>query len=264
MLPPPENVPGVVDARTRVVAEDVTIQGPTGPLVLTLHRPIEGSAPLPTLVFLHGGGFTVGDHETERARCIRLAGDGGCLVVSVDYRFAPEHPFAAGLDDCWAGLEWVVAHRRRIGADTRRLGVGGASAGGALAAAMALRARDLGKPALALQLLVHPVIDERRTVIDMWARYLGRPTAGPDAAPRVASLGATDVRGLAPAAFVLGAEDPWSRASLSYASRLHAAGVPVEIHQYAGAAHGFDLLGVHPCDAHALDVQVGAVRRLLG
>ena len=143
-------------------------------------------------MFFHGGAFVLGDRYTEELRCLRYAAEAGCVVVSVDYRLAPEHPFPAAVDDCYAGLEWTVSHAAELGIDPSRVGVGGSSAGGALAAAVALMARDRGGPALAVQILNYPVIDDRMQTpsmrafdatpmwtsgsnADMWQHYLGDP-----------------------------------------------------------------------------------------
>jgi acetyl esterase/lipase len=179
-------------------------------------------------------------------------------VVSVDYRLAPEHPFPAAVDDCYAAFEWTVASADELGIDRARIGVGGGSAGGTLAAAIALMARDRSGPALAFQLLVYPAMDDRLDrapscrsglpVVDrvacerVWNLYLGPEDQRGEVSPYAAPLRATDLTGLPPA-YVMTAElDPLRDQGIEYASRLLAAGVSVELHQWADTFHGFDLM----------------------
>lgn len=265
----------------RVVTEDRTVTGPAPEIVLgvRIYTPRQLDAPAPLLVYFHGGAFILGDTYTEEARCLRLAADGGCVVVSVDYRLAPEDPFPAGVEDCYAGLIWASDNAAALGSDPRRIGVGGSSAGGALAAAVCMMARDRGGPALAFQLLVYPVTDDRMTTRSMrdadatplfrradatlmWRYYLGHDRR--DVSCYAAPGRATDLSGL-PDAFVLTAEhDPLRDEGIEYAQRLMHAGVPTELHCYGGVCHGFDLIAPRiPVSERALDEQVRAVRRAL-
>jgi acetyl esterase len=231
----------------------------------------------PVLVYFHGGGFATGDLDTEDAACVRYALEASCAVVSVDYRLAPEHPYPAGLEDCYAALEAVVAQAGELDVDAARVAIGGGSTGANLAAAVALRARDRGGPALALQLLVMPVLDDavatpsavaftstpmlaRAAVEDLWRLYLdGVAEVEPYAAP----ARATDLAGL-PAAYVLAAGmDPVRDDGVGYASRLIEAGVEVELHVVPGVPHAFDVLPLQVA-ARAHDEYVLAVRHALG
>ena len=139
--------------------ENRTIPGPAGPIPVRIYTPAAGAAPRPALVYFHGGGWVIGDLETTDGICRAVANRAECVVVSVDYRLAPEHKYPVPFEDCYAALTWVAEHAAEIGVDGSRLAVGGDSAGGNLSAAAALRARDEGGPALRLQLLVYPVTD---------------------------------------------------------------------------------------------------------
>ena len=213
---------------------------------------------LPGVVFFHGGAFVLGDIYTEELRCLRYTADANCVVVSVDYRLAPEHPYPAGVDDCVAGLLWTVANATELGVDPARIAVAGSSAGGALAAAVTLMARDVGGPPIAFQLLNYPVMDDRMqtpsmkrfdatplwtsgSTAEMWVHYLGARRDG-DVPAYAAPARAADVSGLPPA-YVLTAElDPLRDEGIDYARRLMEAGIPTELHTVSGACHGFDIV----------------------
>jgi len=200
-------------------------------------------------------------------------------VVSVDYRLAPEHPYPAAVDDCFAGLEWTWSHAPELDIDPGRIGVGGSSAGGALAASVALRARDSGGPPLVFQILNYPVIDDRMdtpsmrafdatpmwtsgATADMWVHYLGDPSDRGDVSPYAAPGRAADLSGLPPA-YVLTAElDPLRDEGIDYARRLMEAGVPTELHTVVGACHGFDIIAAEGAlGQRAIDEQVRALKR---
>jgi acetyl esterase/lipase len=221
-----------------------------------IYDPVHRDNPAPALVFLHGGAFTAGDLETEDPRCREIATRTGIVVVSVDYRLAPEHPFPAPFSDCYDTLLWCSNHADELGVDPERIAVGGSSAGGALAAAIALAARDLGGPAIVLQMLLYPVIDDRLATasmaafgntpgwnqpnsVHMWRHYLGAARAGA-VSPYAAPARATDLRGLPPAYVMTVEFDPLRDEGVEYARRLIAADVPTELHVFAGAFHGFD------------------------
>lgn len=229
-----------------------TIAGPGGPLPIRVYRPT-AERHLPVLLYYFGGGWTLGSLDTSDVVCRTLAAEAGCLVVSVGYRLAPEHPFPAAVHDCHAGLRWVAAHTGELGADPARLAVGGDSAGGNLAAAVTLLARD-GGPRLAGQLLVYPNTDQLADDVSMrenadpclfnhhsvawYARHYLRDPA--DAADPLASpLRAADLSGLPPALVVTAEYDPLRDQGEAYARRLAGAGVPVELTRYPGMAHGF-------------------------
>lgn len=203
------------------------------------------------VVWLHGGGYVMGTLDTEHPWAVRLAAGSGQVVVSVGYRLAPEHPFPAALDDAWAVLHWVAANAGPLGVDGERIAVGGHSAGGGLAAALALRARDERGPAIRFQLLNQPQLDDRQEswsqrnftdtpwmdrdrVAASWGFYLGGAEATPFAAPaRAADLG-----GLPPAYIGTAELCPNRDEDIAYALRLLRAGVTVELHQWPGTFHG--------------------------
>jgi acetyl esterase len=234
-----------------VLCEDRTVPGPAGAIPVRVYR--SGEAPAPVLVFFHGGGWVVGSICSHDGVCSTLARLSGCVVVSVEYRLAPEHPFPAALDDAWAGTQWVTGHAGEIGGQAGRLAVGGDSSGGNLAAVCALRARDAGTP-LTLQLLIYPVCDAdtdrkswhefaegyfltRQVMLAFWQAYV--PGEGDRFHPDASPLRAADVAGVAPA-FVLTAEyDVLRDEGEAYAHRLEEADVPVTLHRYDGMIHGF-------------------------
>jgi acetyl esterase len=231
---------------------DLTIPGPGGELPLRLYRPAS-EGPLPVLCYFFGGGWVLGTIDTADGVSRGLANASGVLVAVAGYRLAPEHPFPAAVDDCYAALRWVADHADEIGADPGRIAVGGDSAGGNLAAAVALRARD-GGPPLAGQLLVYPNTDQladdesmraaedpflfnRHSVAWYRRHYLADP--GDAASPLASPLRAESLAGLPPALVITAEYDPLRDQGEAYARRLAADGVPVELSRYPGMAHGF-------------------------
>nr|WP_090279429.1 alpha/beta hydrolase [Mycolicibacterium komanii] len=227
--------------------EDRTVPG-TPDVPIRIYRPQGARA---AIVWLHGGGFVMGDLDTEHPWATRVAEGAGVMVVSVGYRLAPENPFPAAVDDAYAVLKWTADHAEELGVDADRIAVGGHSAGGGIAAAVALRARDQGGPALCFQLLNQPGLDDRQDtpsarsftdtpwmnrdkVSDSWRHYLGGAPATPYAAP----ARATDLSNLPPAYVSTAEFCPNRDEGLDYAMRMLAAGVPVELHQWAGTFHG--------------------------
>ena len=203
------------------------------------------------IVWLHGGGFVMGDLETEHPWAIRVADGAGAMVVSVGYRRAPEQRFPAALDDAYAVLAWTAEHAAELGIDPGRIAVGGHAAGAGLAAAVALRARDQQGPPISFQLLSQPELDDRQEtwsarnftdtpfmtrekVAASWRHYLGSAPASPHAAPARAD----DLSGLPPAYITSAEFDPNRDEAIGYALRLLQAGVPVELHQWPGTFHG--------------------------
>jgi triacylglycerol lipase len=189
------------------------------------------------------------------ARCVQTAETLDCVVVSVDYRLAPESPFPAPVEDCYAGLAWTAAHADELGIDRERIVVVGQSAGGGLAAALALLVRDRAEIPLCYQLLIYPMIDDRNTttssqlVTKVWTReanllgwrcYLGHEPGVGEVSPYAAAARAEDLRGLAPTFIGVGTLDVFRDENIDYAQRLLAAGVPTELHVYPGAPHGFE------------------------
>lgn len=237
--------------------EDRTIRGSQGKIPLRIYTPV-GEGPFGVLVFYHGGGWVIGDLETHDRECRILCRDAGCLVVSVDYRLAPEHVFPAAVEDSFEALRWVGSHAGQLGGDPKRLAVGGDSAGGNLSAVMALLARDAGGPALRFQLLVYPPVDAREE-IDYRSRelnaagpfllretidyFMGHYLSGLGSATRsdfrVSPLLASSHRGLPPALVVTAECDPLRDEGEAYARTLEKAGVPVTLHRYDGMPHLF-------------------------
>lgn len=247
----------------------VAIPAAHGAIGATVYRPQEARAP-GVLVWLHGGAWIMGAaaHSDDQVRV--LADASGCVVVSVDYRLAPEHRFPAGLEDCVEALRWAADHAAELGAASGPPAVGGESAGGNLAAAAALLARDRGGPPLAFQLLVYPVLcrdldvpsraffpDEfpmsAAQVRGAWDLYLADEADA--ASPYAAPLLAASLAGLPPACVVLAQYDVLHDEGLAYAERLRAEGVPVELHEHAGMLHGF------VATAGAIDLAFPALER---
>ena len=222
--------------------EERDIAGPGGELRVRIYRP-DGGVRLPVLVYFHGGGWVVGGLDSHDGVTRHLCAHGGCMVVAVDYRLAPEHRFPAALEDAWAATVFVYEHLAVLGGDSARLAVGGDSAGGNLAAVVAMRARD-AHLTLKLQLLVYPVLDcagpaagTDDEAYGWWVQqYLRDASDGlnPDASP----LRAADLRGLAPAVILSCEEDVLRHEAAAYERRLCDAGVAVEHHRYPGLMHG--------------------------
>ncbi len=223
-----------------------------------VYQPNDQTSKLPALYWIHGGGYVMGDIEQDDRLMMQLVKRIGCVCVSVDYRLAPEHPFPAPVEDCYAGLKWLFAHSDELGVEPARIAIGGASGGGGLAAGLALLARDRGEVQVAFQLLIYPMIDDRNVtpasyaITDprMWNResnllgwkaYLGRDGGGADVSPYAAAARASDLTNLPPAYIPVGALDLFVDENIEYAQRLIQAGVPTELHVYPGAFHGFDL-----------------------
>ena len=233
--------------------EDLHIEAPRGKIPLRLYRP-QANMPRPLLIWFHGGGFILGDLETCDAPLRAVANRSGCPVLAVDYRLAPEHPFPAAIDDGSAALAWAAAHLDEFSAS--RIAVGGDSAGGAIATAVAMRAREEG-PAIALQMLIYPDADARAgmhypswrdnngRVLDRASKdrqlafYLPSPLDRTQPFVSPASASRRALTGLPPALIVTGEFDPQRDEGESYAAHLREAGVPVALHRYPGMIHGF-------------------------
>lgn len=245
---------------TDIEFEDRMVPGPAGEpdVSVRVYRPsAAGQGDLPAVLFIHGGGFCFGSVEFEHLSAIATSRATGAVVVSVEYRLAPEHPFPAGAEDCYAALAWLSAEAGALGVDRDRIAVMGQSAGGGLSAGVALMARDRGGPALCYQVLGIPELDHRLETPSMraftdtplwnrpnaimsWRCYLGEEPR--DVSPYASPSIAEDVSGLPPA-FVSTMEfDPLRDEGIEYALRLLQAGVPVELHQYPGTFHGSALV----------------------
>lgn len=233
--------------------EDRWIPGPAGDIPIRIYTP-EGDAPLPVLVYFHGGGWVIGDISTHDATCRSLANAAGCIVVSVGYRLAPEHKFPGAVEDAAAATRWVAEHVASFGGDQARIAVGGDSAGGNLAAVVALIAKREGGPPIVFQLLIYPVVDsdlETGSYRENAEGYLltkesmrwffGHYHGGEEDArhPHASPLRADDLSGLPPALIITAEFDPLRDEGEAYARRLGEAGVPVICSRYDGMIHGF-------------------------
>lgn len=258
---------------------DQLIPGPGGELPIRVYRPILDQK-LPVLVYFFGGGWTLGTIDTCDAVCRRLANSTGALVIAVGYRLAPEHKFPAPVRDCHAATRWIAEHADELGADATRIAVGGDSAGGNLAAVVALLARADGDLPLVGQLLVYPNTDYRSqtqslrdntdpllfnaTSVDWyWRHYLADPADGES--PLASPLRAEDLRGLPPALVITAEYDPLRDQAEQYAHRLAESGVDTELTRYDGMIHGFFCMaGDLDAGGAALDQAAARLRDWLG
>jgi acetyl esterase len=237
------------------LSEDRVIPGPAGDIPVRVYWPRQtADGELGIFIYLHGGGWVIGDLDTHDALCRRLANRGDCIVVSVHYRRAPEHPFPAAGEDCIAAMNWCTANGAELGGDPTRLAIGGDSAGGNLAAVCALEARDKGGPKLALQMLIYPSVaaegdsPSRKEFAEGYLlsgenmdwfseQYAGGQDVGTN--PAFAPLIASDHSGLAPAEIIVGGYDPLRDEGIAYGEALTAAGVTANVVNYEGAIHAF-------------------------
>ncbi|WP_433718062.1 alpha/beta hydrolase [Actinoplanes sp. CA-051413] len=241
-----------VPENPNVVKEDRTVPGPVGDpdITVRIYRPRNATGTLPGIYFIHGGGMILGNIAGEDPTATLLCDEVGAVVVSVEYRLAPENPHPAPAEDCYAGLVWTAAHADELGIDPDRLALYGGSAGGGLAIATALMARDRGGPALRFMMPIYPMVDDRNETassheitdigiwdragnIEAWAWYLGGKEADQYAAPARAE----DLTGLPPAFIDVGTVDMFRDEDIAFAQRLMAAGVPTELHVHPGSYH---------------------------
>lgn len=236
----------------------------------------------PGLFHTHGGGMVMGNNRTGLEAMIGWATDPGLVIVSVEYRLAPEHPFPAGVEDCYAGLTWTADHAAELGIDAQRLVVGGGSAGGGLAAACSLMARDRDGPALAGQMLIYPMLDDRAATGSgqelhgegiwdsasnqtAWTMLLGDQRGRDGVSPYAAPARATDLSRLPPAYLELGSVETFRDEDVSYARRIWAAGGNAELHVWPGGFHAFDLIAPESALTRAaLEVRLAWLRRITG
>jgi acetyl esterase/lipase len=236
---------------------DHVVPGPPGApdVRVRVHRPRGADGVLPAIYSIHGGGYVMGTHLSDDARFDRWGPELSCVGVSVEYRLAPETPYPGPLEDCYAGLSWVHAHAGELGIDPARTGISGASAGGGLAAGLALLARDRGELPVAFQVLIYPMIDDRQVTASShaavpiwdpannrfgWESYLGDLYGTDDIPAYAAATRATGLNGLPPAIVLVGTLDGFLDEDIDYARRLTAAGVAADLHVIAGAPHGFE------------------------
>jgi acetyl esterase/lipase len=268
-----------VPPNPRVTSEDRTVPGPEGQpdIGVRIYRPVEATGSLPGIVFIHGGGMILGDVAGEDAAAGLLCAEVGAVVVSVEYRLAPEHPHPAPVEDCYAGLVWTAKNASELGIDEHRLAVYGGSAGGGLAIGIALLARDRGGPALRFLMPIYPMIDERNVTassheitdigiwdragnVEAWDWYLGGKEADQYAAPRLAE----DVSGLPPTFIDVGTVDLFRDEDIAFAQRLMQAGVPTELHVNPGSYHASETFAPDAALSRRIwAMRVDALRRAL-
>ena len=259
-----------------VISSDYTV--PDTDIVVRVYRPAGNVDPLPAIYAIHGGGYVIGTYEMLDATFERYCARLGCVGLSVEYRLAPEHAYPAALDDCYAGLKWAVDNHEQLGIDLTCLGIQGTSAGGGLAAALALLVRDRGEIDLAFQVLECPMIDDRFLTqscnldrLAVWSResnefgwksYLGDLYGRDDVPYTAAAARALDLRGLPPAIVCVGGADGFRDEDIDYALRLSQAGVDTELHVYPGAPHGAQIIADSPqAKQWARDVEEWISRR---
>ncbi|SDS56058.1 alpha/beta hydrolase [Actinoplanes derwentensis] len=246
-------------------------------VTLLICRPTAATGTLGCLYHIHGGGMIIGDNRTGITEMLDLAEHFGLVVVSVEYRLAPETPHPGPVNDCYAGLLWTAKNAAALSVDPGRLIVVGGSAGGGLAAALALMARDLDGPDLLGQLLIYPMLDDRNDTASSvqmaglgiwdrgsnrtgWSALLGEAAGGPDVSPYAAPARATDLSGLPPAFIDVGSAETFRDEDVAYATRIWQAGGRAELHVWPGAFHGFDAMV--PSAALSQDARQARVRWL--
>jgi acetyl esterase/lipase len=268
-----------VPPNPNVTSQDRVIPGPDGQpdISVRIYRPAAAAGTLPGIYFIHGGGMVLGDVEGEDATATSICDQVGAVVVSVEYRLAPEHPHPAPVEDCYAGLAWTARHADELGIDPARLALYGGSAGGGLVIATALLARDRGFPALRFQMPIYPMIDDRNETgssheisdigiwdraanIEAWQWYLGDGKADQYAAPARAE----DLAGLPPTFIDVGTVDLFRDEDIEFARRLMQAGVPTELHVHPGAYHASENFAVDaPLSQRIWAHRIAALRRAL-
>jgi acetyl esterase/lipase len=264
-----------VELSDRVDRRDYVVPGDPD-VVIRVHRPVGVEGPLPCFYAIHGGGYVLGSYSMDDARFDAWCPKFQCVGVSVDYRLSPETPFPGPLEDCYLGLKWVFDHHDEIDVDPGHIGIGGVSAGGGLAAALALLTRDRGEVPLRFQFLDCPMLDDRQVTdssqldgLHVWNRdsntfgwrsYLGDLYGSPDVPAYAAAARATDLAGLPPAYICVGGVDGFRDEDIEYASRLNRAGVPADLHVFSGAPHGVMMFTDSPVAkryAHSASAWVG-------
>lgn len=250
----------LLDKSPDVVTTTRMIKGPQSELFVKIYEPKHRQVEkLPVVFWIHGGGYVLGHPDGDDGLCESFVNEINCVVVSVDYRLAPEYTYPAAIEDCYAGLKWTADNAEELRIDTSRIAIAGASAGGGLTAALALMARDRGEIEIAFQAPLYPMLDDRNVTpssreineenlptawnreanLVAWGMYLGSISA--DEVPYYAAPArAADLSGLPPAYTFIGQLDPFRDETLEYVARLAQAGVPVEFHLYPGCFHGFD------------------------
>jgi acetyl esterase/lipase len=271
---PPVKVPPPLTVTERNIDEAGNVKA------LIISPPPDGRK-RPTLLWIHGGGYIIGSPKQDLALCARYAQRLDLVIVAVDYRLAPEHPYPTPLDDCFSAFEFIHREASSLGIDPARIVIGGASAGGGLAASLTLLIHDRRRPAPALQLLVYPMLDDRtispsveRRFHRLWNRrsnefgwrsYLGKTPGGPDVPDHAAPARREDLSGLPPAWIGVGTLDLFHDEDLVYAARLRDAGISTTVEIVPGAFHGFDaVMPAKPVAKHFFESQVSAIEQQVG
>lgn len=257
-----------------VTVNERHIPGPQGaPDVRVLvYHPKNVSTPVPALLWIHGGGYVIGNADQAGPQLKAIVSAIGCAAVSVDYRLAPETPHPGPVEDCYAALKWLYVNAKELGVDATRIAIGGDSAGGGLTAGLALLTRDRNEVPLVLELLIYPMLDDRTvTATDPhpytgeyiwtpesnrfgWTALLGQEPGGPGVSPYAAAARAEKLEGLPPTYIGVGTLDLFLEEDMEYARRLIRAGVPTELHVYPGAFHGFPMVAnAQVTQAHTRD-----------
>jgi len=272
--------PALIEA---TVLERRTVPGPKGApdVGVLVYRAKAATGTLPVIYHVHGGGYVGGSADMMEGAHRALVQELGCAIVSVDYRLAPETPHPGPVEDCYAGLAWTVGNAGELGIDVARLGVMGESAGGGLAAALALLARDRGEYSLKFQQLIYPMLDDRTAVAAEphpytgefiwnpqsnhfgWSSLLGHEPGRADVSPYAAPARAASLAGLPPSYIATGALDLFLEEDLEYARRLIRDGVPTELHVYPGAIHAFDFAPFSAVSMQAIADSKAALKRFL-
>lgn len=264
-----------------IAVSERCIPGPEGaPDVRVLvYLPENATTPTPGLLWIHGGGYVLGNADQADFQVKTIVTETGCAAVAVDYRLAPETPHPGPVEDCYAALKWLYTNAAELGVDTTRIAIGGDSAGGGLTACLALLTRDRGEVPLVFQLLIYPMLDDRTvTAPDPhpytgeyvwtaasnrfgWASLLGKEPGSPDVSPYAAAARAEQLEGLPPAFIGVGTLDLFLEEDIEYARRLIRAGVPTELHVYPGAFHGFPMMADAKVSQAFEEDQLNALRR---
>jgi triacylglycerol lipase len=275
--------PADPEAAKAVAMETRTVPRPPNapPVGVRIYAPKQRTGTLPCIFHMHGGGFVAGSAASREPLHQRLALAADCVILSVDYRLAPETPFPGSVEDCYAALGWAFGNAAALGVDATRIGVMGESTGGGLAAALALLVRDRREHALSFQHLIYPMLDDRtcispdphpyagefvwtvQTNTFGWSSLLGAPPGGDGVSPYAAPARAADLAGLPPTFISTGALDLFVEEDLAYARRLMSRGVPVELHVYPGAFHAFDFTASAEISRNARRDSLNSLRRAL-